>query len=254
MKTFIRLLLSTAFFASVAHAQPTQILGNIVDIDGKVTIHNEGSPRGKRIKETPQDIEINQFVRTYANSKARVTLTDNSKILVTESSTLEFQDDQNIIVNDGKILFSINKREATRSLNVITKTAVIGVKGTRFLVETRGDEAFLHLQEGEVEVKSLAEEFADYKSEYEAFKKQYMKEFSDFKKSITITSGTSLSLGNKGLLEVPTPDKIQLMFDELDAEFESDPVQNETELDLENEVDPTQVDNMETAPEDDLLH
>ncbi|MDC2889109.1 FecR family protein [Psychrosphaera algicola] len=246
MKTLFGLIAFTALFATIVYAQPPQVLGNVVDIDGKVTIHNEGSPRGKRIKKTPQDIELNQFVRTYANSKARVTLTDNSKILVTESSTLEFQDDQNIVVNEGKILFSINKREATRSLNVITKTAVIGVKGTRFLVETRGDEAFLHLEEGEVEVKSLAEEFDDYKSEYEAFKKQYMKEFSDFKKSITITSGTSLSLGNKGLLEVPTPDKIQLLFDELDAEFESDPVQNDIESSLENDA--------KTIPEDGLLH
>lgn len=201
-----------------ANSNPV-ILGNVVEVQGKVTIHNEGSPRGKRITTTPTDVGLNQFVRTYSNSKARVTLADDSKVLITESSTLEFKDDQNIQLNEGKVLFSINKRDATRSLNVITKTAVIGVKGTRFLVETRGDEAFLHLEEGEVEVNSLAEEFNDYKSEYEAFKKQYMKEFNEFKQTVTITSGTSLSLGKRGLKEVGTPEKIEQLFKELDEEF-----------------------------------
>lgn len=213
-------MLVTVFWVTKINANdaPT-ILGSVVDIDGKVTIHNQGSPRGKRIRDIPQSIELNQFVRTYSNSKARVTLADNSKVLITENSTLEFQDDQNILVDEGKVLFSINKRDATRSLNVITKTAVIGVKGTRFLVETRGDEAFLHLEEGEVEVNSLVEEFEDFKSEYESFKKQYLKEFEEFKKSMTIKSGTSLSLGNKGLVEVATPDKIEQLFKELDNEF-----------------------------------
>lgn len=194
-------------------------MGKVVDAEGKVTIHNADSPRGKRVRATPQTIDQNQFLRTYSNSTARVLLSDDSKVLVTESSTLEFQNDQNIVLNEGKVLFSINKRDATRSLNVITKTAVIGVKGTRFLVETRGDEAFLYLEEGEVEVNSLVEEFNQYKSEYEAFKKQYLKEFSDFKKQVTVTSGTALSLGNQGLKEVPAPEKIELLFKELDESF-----------------------------------
>lgn len=71
-----------------ANSNPV-ILGNVVEVQGKVTIHNEGSPRGKRITTTPTDVGLNQFVRTYSNSKARVTLADDSKVLITESSTLE---------------------------------------------------------------------------------------------------------------------------------------------------------------------
>jgi len=191
-------------------------LGTVTDTEGKVTIHNEHSPRGKRVRSTPEPVHQNQFVRTYANSKARIKLADDSKILVTESATLEFSDEQNLFVKDGRVLFSINKRDAIKSLNILTKTAVIGVKGTVFLVEANGDEAMLHLREGEVEVKSLAEGFEDFKAEYEKFKRDYLKEFSEFKQTLSIKSGTTISIGKKGLKEVETPSKIDKLFEELD--------------------------------------
>jgi hypothetical protein len=196
----------------------SEVLGNITDYEGKVTLHKEGSPRGKKVKRAPTEIKSGQFIRTYAGSKARVKLVDDSKILVTEKSTLEFEDDQNLSVQNGQVLFSINKREATRSLNIITKTAVIGVKGTAFLVDIDEEleEGILHLQEGEIEVKSLAEEFEDFKAEYEQFKKSYLKEFEDFKKTMSIKSGTTLSLSSKGLKEIATPEHIEALFKELD--------------------------------------
>lgn len=209
------LFVSSLLFANVTLAD--EVLGSVTEFEGKVTLHKEGSPRGKRIKSAPTELTADQFIRTYSNSKARIKLADDSKVLVTESSTLEFKDDQNIAVNSGRVLFSINKREATRSLNILTKTAVIGVKGTKFLVEANAEEAFLHLQEGEVFVESVAQEFEDYKAEFEKFKRQHLQEFNEFKKQLSITSGTSLSLGKGGLKKVQTPDKIEQLFAELDS-------------------------------------
>ena len=201
---------------SYATSEPI-ILASVINVDGRVTTHTNGSPRGKRITDTPGAIKSQEFVRTYKNSKARIQLADKSKILLTENATLEFKDDLNLFVETGRVLFSINKREATRSLNILTKTAVIGVKGTEFLVESEGDNALIHLKEGEVEVKSLVEQFEDYKAEYEKFKKDYMQEYSDFKQNVSMKAGTTLSIGLKGLKEIPTPSHIEALFAELDA-------------------------------------
>lgn len=207
-----RCLLLLAIFTSSINAET---LATVTDIQGKVTVHMENSPRGKTIRQTPTEISNKEFIRTYSTSKARVKLVDDSNILLTESSTLEFTDQQNVSVHQGQVLFSINKRAQTNSLNVITKTAVIGVKGTQFLVVADGENSLVHLKEGEVEVKSLAEEFDDFKAEYQRFKKQYLAEFAEFKKSHTMKSGTTISIGSKGIKEIATPDRIEQLYQEL---------------------------------------
>ena len=208
----IYLLLALSSFVALANTP----LGTVTHVEGKVKIHQDGSPRGQRVKTPPATINLGQFVRTFANSSARVKLYDDSKILVTENATLEFTDNRNLTVEQGRILFSINKRDAIHSLNILTKTAVIGVKGTQFLVEANGDEALLYLKEGEVEVKSLAQEFEDFKAEYEQFKKDYLKEFAEFKKSMSVKAGVTISIGKQGLREISTPAEIEVLFKELD--------------------------------------
>lgn len=190
-------------------------LGSVVDFSGKVTLHQKGTPRGKKVKQAPVDIPATMSTRTYAKSQAKIKLADGSKILMTENSTLEFQDDQNIFVGSGRVLFSITKRDATRSLNILTETAVIGVKGTMFLVEASDDGALLHLEEGSVEVESIRKEFEEFKSEFERFKKSYKAEYAAFKKSITMKPQTTISIDQRGLKQIATPERIKELFNEL---------------------------------------
>jgi hypothetical protein len=192
-------------------------LATIVHYEGKVTIHKVGSPRGEKISETPVSVDFTQKIRTYSNSQARITLKDGSKILVAEKATVDFRDDRNIEVKNGRVFFSINKRDAAKSLNVITKTAVIGVKGTRFMVEATDESATIHLDEGVVEVETV-EQFKDkMMSEFEAYKKRINQEFKEYKKVMTMQAGETISVGNSGTLLLEEPNYIEKMYAELES-------------------------------------
>lgn len=215
-----RTLCAAFFLAStfIVNANNSTPLGHISDVKGKATIHEAGSPRGQRVKDTPESLTKDQFLRTYRNSQARVVLADDSKILITENATLEFKDEQNIHLGEGRVLFDIKKRDAAKSLNVITKTAVIGVKGTQFLVDSHGDDATLHLKEGVIEVTSLDQYKKQQMNDFEQFKKQQMKEFTEYKKSMTIKSGTAVSLSGKGIKEIEfSADELNKLFEELNS-------------------------------------
>jgi ferric-dicitrate binding protein FerR (iron transport regulator) len=203
-------------FTAVSNAQD---VATIVEYQGKVTIHQVGSPRGEKVSEAPVSVDYTQKVRTYSNSKARIKLKDGSKILVAEKATVDFRDERNIEVKSGRVFFSINKREAAKSLNVITKTAVIGVKGTRFMVEATEDSATVHLEEGVIEVETV-EQFKDkMMSEFEAYKRQLNKEFKEYKKVMTMRSGETISVGENGALLLPEPDELNKYYSELEQDF-----------------------------------
>lgn len=211
---FVTIILMVFTAVSIA-----QDVATIVDYQGKVTIHQVGSPRGEKVSEAPVSVDYTQKVRTYSNSKARIKLKDGSKILVAEKATVDFRDERNIGVKSGRVFFSINKREAARSLNVITKTAVIGVKGTRFMVEATEDSATVHLEEGVVEVETV-EQFKDkMMSEFEAYKRQLNKEFKEYKKVMTMRSGETISVGENGALLLPEPTELNKYYLELEQDF-----------------------------------
>lgn len=203
-------------FTAVSNAQN---VATIVEYQGKVTIHQVGSPRGDKVSETPISVDYTQKIRTYSNSKARIKLRDGSKILVAEKATLDFRDERNIEVHNGRVFFSINKRDAAKSLNIITKTAVIGVKGTRFMVEANDGTATVHLDEGVVEVETV-EQFKDkMMSEFEAYKRQLNKEFKEYKKVMTMRSGETISVGENGALLLPEPTELNKYYSELEKDF-----------------------------------
>jgi len=74
-----------------------------------------------------------------------------------------------------------------QGINIKTKSAVIGVKGTTFLVDVRGKNIIVFLKEGELDIKSIKGQFKRYQkkqmSEFKAYKQKQQEEFAKFVKS-----------------------------------------------------------------------
>lgn len=194
--------------AGISMVDANEPLGEVIKLDGKVTSHINSSPRGKKIKQTPFLVNQSHMLRTYSDSMARILLSDGSKILVTEKASIDFRDERNIEVNGGQVFFSINKRDAAKSLNIITKTAVIGVKGTRFMVDVENDSATIHLDEGVVEVETVQQFKDKLMSDFEAFKQKRKREFKEYKKMMTMQAGETISVNVNG--DVVTTDVQEL--------------------------------------------
>jgi len=117
---------------------------------------------------------------TGANGRAVVRVGDSGFVVVERNSTLEVDRSSgaaNVFRQvSGMIYYAMNKvRRSMRTAEINTKTAVIGVRGTRFVVVEQENRKEIGMRKGVVSVTSPDEEF-------EIHRKQVEDEFSAYKK------------------------------------------------------------------------
>ncbi len=122
---------------------------------------------------------------SYKNSKAFITLIDDSKIILNENSELTMLDDKSLKQDNGEIYYKIKKRGSSRGIKVQTSFSIIGIKGTEFIVNS-GETKQIALNEGLLAIGSLRESFELHvrkiMSEFEAYKLQQAKGYEAFLK------------------------------------------------------------------------
>ena len=100
---------------------------------------------------------------------------------------------ESLSLEEGTVLFDIRKRGKSRGLTIATKTAVIGVKGTQFLVRDTDDSIAVFLNEGKVEVTPIDGQFKHYKAKttnsFESYSQQINHQFT--KKKAEMTQGVA---------------------------------------------------------------
>ncbi len=171
------LLISGVLFAS-------NPLATIVKIEGTAKVLKSGTI--KKDDAVPgQSIFEGDMVITSSGSMAAVEFVDKSKVILDEKSKLLVQGFDAMKQEGGKVYYEITKRGA-QGLKVATNFAVIGVKGTKFVITDDNKTQSVALKEGLVGVQSIQAEFALYRQqleeEFDAFMKEQEKEFEAFKK------------------------------------------------------------------------
>lgn len=206
-------------------------LAQVKKIQGRVLYHKAGALRGEKAAEGLK-LFNNDMVRTKRDAEAIVHLIDGSTLFITASSTLRLLDNNQLAVDSGKVLFDIKKRDASQGLKIATKTAVIGVKGTRFLVSASGEDVQVFLQEGKVNVEAVDAPFKEYKAqqaqEFDAFKqefKDYVKnikeEFASYVSDLDMSAGQAISVNDNVLTRHDIDVETQALFDRFEAELMS---------------------------------
>lgn len=136
-------------------------VGEVVRHEGKVVIYRQGGVRAEKVKKEGIPVEIKDVVTTHAGSQAWL-LFGQDRILLKEDSSLRVTGEEKTGVERGSVLFDIRKRADTRGLQIVSPTATIGVKGTRFAVVNEGGRLSIFLKEGTLEVQSVGKEFQRY--------------------------------------------------------------------------------------------
>jgi len=150
------------------------ILGSFELVKGSVKLKSEGSL--KRSNATKgMDVKKGDLISSLKEANAVIKLKDGSTLILDESSTLHFESDAQVLQEDGKIYYSITSRDARNALKVRTPFAIIGIKGTTFIVDTNKTSS-VKLKEGLVGIQSLKEEFELYRKEVEAQYNDYLTE------------------------------------------------------------------------------
>lgn len=238
MKKYIVMLLiitaSVVFANEAATSETAEKVGAISSINGRVTLYDGVSPRGEKVENTETPIFVKNRVATKSSSTAIINMIAEDKIALTENSMLTIEGINTYKPEEGKVVFSIKTRGQTAGLNIQLKTAVIGVKGTEFLIDTTADgEQDCYLKEGEVEVTPIEGQFKKYMEvqmdEYEAYVRkmageydQYLKEleeqYVEYVDKIVIKAGNAWSIRGNEVRKLEFTEDINSAFDLLDKE------------------------------------
>jgi len=156
-------------------------IGTVEQFKGNVKVKNEGSIRKSKVQ-CGLEIAAGDLITTSKKSTAKLTLTDGSTLVLDERSSILFISALEAKQSAGKIFYKITSRDAKNSLKVKTPFAIIGVKGTTFIVNAT-DKPSVSLKEGLIGIQSLKEEFNLYRQKVqEEFENYVSKQQSDFEK------------------------------------------------------------------------
>lgn len=187
-----------------AAPQSDDAIALLVNFDGVVKKLKEGAIKKEKIHAGEQ-IYKGDLLMSYSDSHALVVLRDGSKVVLDEESTLHFAANE-LEQKEGRVYYKIQKRQARHALQVKTDFAIIGIKGTTFIINSQQTNKSIALNEGLIGVESLKEEFELYRKKelaaFEQFKQQQNSEFEAFKNEgdeyvKSVTKAFELSAGKE---------------------------------------------------------
>jgi len=187
-------LLTTLLFADP--------VASVTSLAGGARLFTKGEIAPKNVTANA-NLAVGQTLKTRLESEANVKFIDNTKVIVGENSALEIVDLKKLSISGKKVLFKIAKQSDVKGLVITTPTAIIGVRGTTFMVSSDGNNSqMIYLKEGEIIVKSPKGEFknylADIQQEFEQFKAQQEKEFAQYTAEFSMKGATAISItGNE---------------------------------------------------------
>lgn len=202
MKIFLISILISIFNLLNASA----VIGLIQKVDGSVKVKSEGSFKKSRVKKG-FEIKNGDLITTSRKSSAVLKLVDGSVLVLDSSSTIYFKTPRDAEQTEGKIYYKITSRDARNSLKIKTPFAIIGIKGTTFVVNATG-KASVKLQEGLIGVSSIKEDFKLYRksvmaeynkyissqqSEFEKYKNRQKKGVAEITKEFDLHAGNTIS-------------------------------------------------------------
>ncbi|NOR58348.1 MAG: iron dicitrate transport regulator FecR, partial [Sulfurimonas sp.] len=164
MKKFLMSLFITLLSVTVASASAT--LGSVELSKGNVKVKSEGSFKKSKVTKG-LEIKKGDLITTSKNANAVIKLLDGSTLVLDSSSTLHFASANMAEQETGKVYYKITSRDAKNALKVKTPFAIIGIKGTTFIVDS-GEKSSVKLKEGVVGIQSIKEEFELYRKTVQA--------------------------------------------------------------------------------------
>ena len=234
LKIFLGILIFSISYASE--------IGKILKYRGQVDVFRQN--KILHVDKPKFPLFIKDIVNTKSHSLAFIGFIDNSKVLLKEKSSLEITGYRKFSVNKGRVLFKIQKRGMLKGAQIKVRSVVIGVKGTKFIVDEKDGKTNVYLKEGLVSVKNLEgqfkvykkktqEEFEEFKKqfeegvkqekeEFEEYKKQVQKEFVEFVKEFTLKPNMAVSIDGNEVRYIKIPTDVEEDFkllDRLDEEI-----------------------------------
>ena len=218
----------------VLAAESNRPSGAVVKYQGDVILFDEAKEEPSQLRDQRHWLFDDNRLESKQASKAYVKLSGGSKLLMRDQSAVHIVDGRQIRVLDGKVLFAIAKRKPEqKAFQVATRVAMLGIRGTRFLVESgeENDQFNVYLKDGDISVYPIEQQFklfregnkqafdefaAKSKADFKTFKEQHQQEFFEYVKEYQMKPNQGIAINGNELSEVAMPEAIEALFSELD--------------------------------------
>ena len=187
--------------ASMLHAMA---IGTVQKVEGIVKVKHKGSIKKSKV-DVGYAIQEGDILSTFGKGQALLKLIDGSSVVLGKKSVISFDAPLKWSQKEGKVYYKITKKGTKKALKIKTDFAIIGIKGTTFIVSAEDSKGYVALKEGLIGIASIKEAFRLYKkkvlSEYENYVKTQQREFEKFKQAgeeyvVTTTKEFDLHAGN----------------------------------------------------------
>lgn len=211
MKFILTTLIVSLFSIVLANT-----LGVVQKVEGIVKVKPKDSIKKKKVK-IGYEIQQGDIISTFRNSNAVLKLKDESVVVLGEKSTISFLAQNNVKQSEGKVYYKITSRDADNKLKIKTNFAIIGIKGTTFVIGSDTNSSYVALKEGLIGIESMKEQFILYKkqvmqqyknyvnkqmTEFEKYKQDQIKEVGEMTKEFDLHAGKVVSFeGNKATMD-----------------------------------------------------
>ena len=211
MKFILTTLIVSLFSIVLANT-----LGVVQKVEGIVKVKPKDSIKKKKVK-IGYGIQQGDIISTLRNSNAVLKLKDESVVVLGEKSTISFLAQNNVKQSEGKVYYKITSRDADNKLKIKTNFAIIGIKGTTFVIGSDTNSSYVALKEGLIGIESMKEQFILYKkqvmqqyknyvnkqmTEFEKYKQDQIKEVGEMTKEFDLHAGKVVSFeGNKATMD-----------------------------------------------------
>ncbi len=182
--TVIIALLFSMLFALPESVEANKV-GIVKKVKGVVKCLESGTIKKVKVKCGDQ-FQQGDMLMTYGSASALLELYDGSQIVLDEGAMIRFAGLESVEQKEGAVYYDIIRRNSQSGLKITTPFAIIGIKGTTFIVNA-DEHPNITLKEGVIGIESLKEEFELHRKKvlqaYERFKTEQEMAFDAYKKA-----------------------------------------------------------------------
>lgn len=223
---FVATLLLLSFAAIDVPTVYAAEIAEIEDYSGAVAVYSKQKGMDVPVKRIGQTLRSGDRVIVAENAWVRLTYPDGSSVLLKEKTELHMEEERLVSLAKGRAFFRMLFQKMGR-FSVKRGNAVIGIKGTTFMIDASGSKTEVFLKEGRIEILAVEGEFKRYRSalmeefrkysekearDFEEYKRKMEEEFIEYVKAFELEAGGAISIDGAVVRDVEIPEAIMEEF------------------------------------------
>ena len=119
--------------------------GTIVKYKGDIRVQRSGETEKEKVVTTGYEVNANDMLLVGPKSRVFLQMEDKSRIVLFQKTVIRPENVNTLKLIQGKTALNIKKRKSKKKkrFSVRTTSAIVGVRGTRFLVKAEAEDLSL---------------------------------------------------------------------------------------------------------------